>query len=60
MCGAWHDFQTFAQWYEANRPNDGQAYQLDKDSKSPGNKVYGPDHCTFVTQQHNLAARRWG
>ncbi len=55
----WHDFQTFAAWYEANHPNDGKSYQLDKDILAPGNKTYGPEACKFVTQQENLAARSW-
>ena len=28
----WHNFQTFAQWYEDNHPNGGEHYQLDKDT----------------------------
>lgn len=47
----WHDFQTFADWFEENYPRDGGRYQLDKDTVVPGNKVYGPVGCTFITQQ---------
>ena len=60
-CGVekeWLNFQVFADWYEINYPGDGGRYQLDKDIKIPGNKVYGPDACMFVTQQENLKARR--
>mgnify|MGYP001774211399 CR=1 FL=1 len=53
----WHDFQTFAQWFEDNYPKDGGRYQLDKDTIVPGNKTYSPDRCRFVTQLDNLAAR---
>lgn len=54
----WHNFQVFADWYDINHPGDGGRYQLDKDIKIPGNKVYGPDACMFVTQQDNLKARK--
>lgn len=59
VCPEWHNFQTFATWYAENYPRDGAAYQLDKDVKLPGNKVYGPEACSFVTQAENLRARRW-
>ena len=55
----WHDFQVFADWFEENYPRDGGSYQLDKDTIALGNKVYGPAVCTFITQQENLAARRF-
>jgi len=35
-------------------------YQLDKDIKVQGNKLYSPDTCLFVTQEQNLAARKTG
>ena len=55
----WLDFQTFAQWYEDNYPNNGERYQLDKDTLIAGNKQYGPSTCRFVTQAENLAARQF-
>ena len=57
VCPAWRNFQVFAEWFEANYPRDGGAYQLDKDFKVPGNTVYGPDTCAFVPQAANLLAR---
>ncbi len=55
----WHNFQTFAEWFEENYPTDGKRYQLDKDIITPGNKVYSPKACSFVTQQENLASRKF-
>ena len=50
----WHNFQNFAKWYEENYPNDGNKYELDKDIKIEGNKVYGPETCLFVSKVDNL------
>ena len=55
----WHNFQAFADWYDSHYPSDGNTYQLDKDMRVKDNKCYGPDTCKFVTQQENLAARRF-
>jgi len=57
VCNEWHNFQNFAEWYLDNHPNDGIKYQLDKDIKTKGNKIYSPETCTFVTQLMNLANR---
>jgi len=46
----WHNFQVFAEWFEANYI---EGYVLDKDIKSGINKMYSPDTCSFVTQQRN-------
>lgn len=52
----WHNFQTFADWYEAN--GGGPGLELDKDIKYLGNKVYSPDHCLIVTRLQNAQVRR--
>lgn len=49
VCPEWLEFQVFADWYEANYPNDGEHYQLDKDLKVVGNKIYSPSACLFVS-----------
>ena len=49
----WHNFQIFAKWFYENYPKDGKVYQLDKDFKVKGNKVYAPDKCTFLSQHDN-------
>src|SRR5690554_2298155 len=58
VCPEWHNFQNFADWFEANYPRDGERYQLDKDARFPGNTEYSPSACQFLTQARNLAARR--
>lgn len=54
VCDEWRSFQTFADWYYANYPKDGGNYQLDKDLKILGNKVYSPETCLFVSRQVNM------
>ena len=54
VCDEWHNFQNFADWYTANKPNTGE-YEIDKDIKS-GNKrgkVYSPTTCVFVSAKIN-------
>lgn len=41
----WLNFQVFAKWYYENFK---EGYELDKDMKVSGNKVYGPNTCQFV------------
>jgi len=54
VCEEWHNYQVFAKWVQDNYPIDGVKYQLDKDIKVKGNRKYGPDYCTFVSQVENL------
>lgn len=49
----WHNYQKFAEWYDTNYPTDGGTYELDKDIKIKGNRVYSPDTCMFVTSKEN-------
>lgn len=45
---AWHNFQVFAGWL-TKQPGWGQeGYELDKDIIEPGNRVYGPETCSYV------------
>lgn len=53
VCDEWHNFQSFGDWYDENYPRDGKDYDLDKDIKIDGNKIYSPDTCLFVTQADN-------
>ena len=50
----WHNFQNFAEWFYINYPKDGKKYQLDKDIKKKGNRVYAEDNCIFVTAEQNM------
>lgn len=47
----WSSFMAFKAWME-RQPWEGN--QLDKDLLFPGNRVYGPATCCFVTAQVNL------
>lgn len=46
----WLNFQVFAQWYDKNHI---KGHDLDKDKLVKGNRIYGPDFCTFISRQEN-------
>ena len=46
----WRLFSNFNQWFTENYI---EGYDLDKDILVPGNKVYGPDTCVFVSHALN-------
>jgi len=46
----WHYFMTFRAWMEKQ---DWKDKELDKDILFPGNKIYGPETCVFVSTQVN-------
>jgi hypothetical protein len=48
----WHTFSNFKKWYL--QQGDVTGKQLDKDILYPGNKVYGPDTCIFVSSSLNM------
>lgn len=57
VCEEWHNFQNFAEWYYQNLPDKENKYQIDKDIKFSGNKLYSPDTCLLVTGvQNNVKA----
>lgn len=47
----WRSFSRFRDWMAGM---DWQGKQLDKDIIVPGNKVYGPDTCGFVSRDLNM------
>jgi len=49
-CEEWHSFMAFRAWMETQ---DWEGKQLDKDIIVPGNKVYSPATCVFVSSQIN-------
>lgn len=52
VCDEWLTFTVFKSWMITQ---DWEGKQLDKDIRIKGNKVYGPDFCTFVTNSENTA-----
>jgi len=54
VCDEWHNFQTFAKWYDENYYKvDKERMELDKDILIKGNKVYSPKTCIIVPQYIN-------
>jgi predicted RNase H-like HicB family nuclease len=50
----WHNFQTFAKWYEDNwKDYMDNTWHLDKDILIKGNKIYSPETCCFVPHKIN-------
>ena len=49
----WSNFQNFAKWHIDNYPTDGKEYELDKDKIKPGNKVYAPELCCYISHKEN-------
>ena len=51
----WHNFQTFASWYEENfyQIND-ERMHIDKDILIKDNMIYSPKTCIFVPQRINM------
>jgi hypothetical protein len=46
----WLNFQNFAKWFYKNCVDD---YELDKDLKVQGNKIYGENTCLFIPKNVN-------
>lgn len=46
----WHSFMAFRKWMMSQ---DWQEKDLDKDIIEPGNRVYSPEKCVFVSQKIN-------
>lgn len=50
VCSEWHNFQNFADWYYNNYT---EGFELDKDIKVFGNRIYSPEFCQFVSPKIN-------
>lgn len=48
----WHNFQSFAEWYE--NQNKEKSWELDKDVLVKGNKIYSPETCRLVPSEINV------
>lgn len=44
----WHNFQNFAEWHENKWKSHMIEWELDKDLKIKGNKIYSPETCLFI------------
>ena len=51
VCEEWLTFSNFKAWMETQ---DWEGKQLDKDILFPGNKIYSPHNCVFVSSRTNL------
>ena len=50
VCDKWLTFSNFKAWMMTQ---DWQGMHLDKDIINPGNKIYSPESCVFITQDLN-------
>lgn len=50
VCEEWHLFSNFKAWMETQ---DWEGNNLDKDILYPGNKIYSPETCVFVSKLVN-------
>lgn len=50
-CDEWRRFSAFKDWFDQQQYQIGM--QLDKDIRVPGNTVYSPDTCVFLTPRLN-------
>lgn len=53
VCKEWHNYQVFAAWFSENYI---EGFELDKDKKVEGNKVYSPETCMFISKEENVEA----
>lgn len=50
VCPEWSQSGVFLQWYARNYV---EGYELDKDLKVPGNRLYSPETCMFIPRTLN-------
>jgi len=50
ICNKWHNFQNFAKWFNDNYIKD---WEIDKDIKGKGLKIYSPETTMFVPKEIN-------
>ena len=53
VCDEWLNYQNFAGWYLSQKNNSKSNFQIDKDLKIIGNKVYSPETCEIVPSRVN-------
>lgn len=50
VCNEWHNFQNFASWFVENYKEN---FELDKDLRVFGNRIYSPEKCEFIPKRVN-------
>jgi len=50
VCDEWHSLMSFRSWM---MKQEWEGTHLDKDIIRPGNKIYSPESCAFVSEQLN-------
>ena len=50
VCPEWLCFENYEVWYDANYK---EGFEVDKDLKYLGNRVYSPETCTFIPSRIN-------
>jgi len=53
----WHNFQNFAQWFNKQINVINQGFDLDKDLRVSGNKMYSKNTCSMVPVEINKMVR---
>ncbi|ANY29567.1 hypothetical protein BOX08_gp02 [Pseudoalteromonas phage BS5] len=53
VCDEWLDYQNFADWYFEQKNNSKSGFQIDKDLKVAGCKVYSPNTCEIIPSRVN-------
>lgn len=52
ICEEWYDYSNFKRWFDSVTFRE-KGWQLDKDLKVNGSKIYSPDNCSFVPRDIN-------
>ena len=51
VCKEWHNFSNYHKWYVKNYI---EGFEIDKDKKIKGNRVYSPETCLFLSTKENM------
>lgn len=54
VCDEWHNYQTFAKWFDENKYTVEGRLHLDKDILFPESCIYSPETCLLVPQRINM------
>lgn len=53
-CSVFEEWLLFSNFSEWMKEQDWKGKELDKDVIKPGNKIYSPDNCSFISQALNM------